>query len=99
MLLSTEPTESTHTPLIPAPAGIQPVARKAVLILGPRFRGDERKEGCARSQHRSHAALFGANAGCTTAPLCVSAVALTISSSQLTASTWVFLSIKISRKL
>ena len=43
------------------------------------------------------AALLGWKLGCTTAPSLVSAVALTISSSQLTASFFSFLSTRISR--
>src|SRR4029079_8478372 len=47
----------------------------------------------------SYAALCGMKFGCTTAPSRVSAVDLTISSSQLTASFFSFLSIRISRKV
>src|SRR5207237_8750520 len=46
-----------------------------------------------------YAALFGWKFGCTTAPSLVSTVALTISSSQLTASALAFLSTRMSRKL
>src|SRR5580658_9219854 len=61
---------------------------RLLSALSPRVRGEVLFD---------YAALFGLKFGCTTAPSRVSAVALTMSSSQLTASALVFLSIRISR--
>src|SRR5579863_6217174 len=85
---------------------IDNLARRMSTALGDRYDVElgEDREGhhgtplvCRFPGGRIYAALFGLKFGCTITPSRVSAVALTISSSQLTASDLVFLSISTSR--